>query len=85
MTEVKSDAEILQKAAEEKFGKMLMIKKRNGMREYSLTIKRDNPTFPDAPYMKITGAVTAVDKVGIVPQFYWGHYDLTEAQVFAQD
>lgn len=65
-------------AAMVKFGAVVAVKRAFSDGEYTLTILRDQPTFPERPYMKIRASISkeAVTECNAVC-FYWGHYDLT--------
>lgn len=64
-------------SAENKFGKVIgCIQK--GDNEFKLSILRDNPTFPEAPYMTISAFKGYVENA---VAFEHGHYDLKAVDI----
>lgn len=71
--------------ADKRFGRVLEIR---SLDDYGakLLILRNEPVFPDRPYMTITADNNPVRDIGAPLEkvaFFWGHYDLTLEQ--AQD
>jgi len=71
-------------AADKRFGRVIEIR---SLEDYAckLLILRDQPVFPDRPYMTVTADNNPVRRIGAPLEdvaFFWGHYDLTleEAQ-----
>jgi len=78
----KTELEIVTAAAKAKFGELLSAVKKNGA--WALGIKRDQPVFEDKPFMTIKARVSnGVVKYPNTVEFYWGSYDLSEADMTA--
>lgn len=67
-------------AAQEKFGEVIAIIKKNNDKEYKLVIERNGAPLESRPFMTIS----AIQHRGENPSFYFGHYDMTREEALAE-